>query len=43
MAKVIFGLVVVRDYMTLDLVCFGRCYRCYAIFRHIKHMFPRTF
>jgi len=41
-ARVILGLVVVRDYVTLDLICFGRYYECYAIFRHIRHMFPRT-
>ncbi len=38
--RVILGLVVVRDYMTLDLICFGRCCKCYAIFRHIRHMSP---
>ncbi len=26
--------------MTLDLVCFGRCYKCYTIFTHIRHVFP---
>ncbi len=35
--------IVVRDYVTLDLVCFGRCCGCYVIFRHIRHVFPRTF
>jgi len=26
--------------MTLDLVCFGKCYGCYAIFKHIMHVAP---
>ncbi len=42
-ARVIFGLIVVRDYVTLDLVYFGRCWGCYAIFRHIRHVLPCTF
>jgi hypothetical protein len=42
-ARVILELIMVRDYVTLDLVCFGRCCGCYAIFRHIMYVFPRTF
>jgi hypothetical protein len=37
---VILGLVMVKDYVTFDLVCFGRCCGCYTIFRYIKHVFP---
>jgi hypothetical protein len=42
-AKVILGLVVVKDYVTLDLVCFGRCCACYTIVRHIRHVLSHTF
>ncbi len=42
-AKVIFRLVMVKDYVTLALICFGKCFGCYAIFKHIRHVFPHTF